>query len=285
MLSYRPTIRLPNFGDDRGFTLIELLVSMLMAVVVTGALFAILEISVSQTTLVNDKVQVNQLGRTAMTRIVDELHSSCLAPSFSPIQENSGETELIFKNAYSSEAVILNNKEAEAKTGGAGTGVFEHQIVWSPTAKTLTDYTYKSTSGEGTEAKFPTITSNHEHATPTSGVLLASNVIQTPGIPIFQYYIYAKESESSSSTPVGTLLRIENKESKTYLPLKAETEAGSKEEKAYSSNNVSSVLISFRQAPRDGKTEHDQYIDLSNQATLALSAPNSETPIQDSPCE
>jgi type II secretory pathway pseudopilin PulG len=279
MLSHRPTISLPGIGDERGFTLMELLVSMLMAVVVTGALFAILEISTSQTTLITDKVQANQLGRTAMTRIVDELHSSCLAPSFSPIQENSSESELIFKNAYSSEAVILNNKEAEAKT--AGTGVFEHQIVWSPTAKTLTDYTYKSTSGEGAEAKFPTITSNHEHATPTSGVLLASNVIQTPGVPIFKYYVYYKESTSSSSTPLGSLIEIENK----YLPLKAETEAGSKEEKAYSSNNVSSVLISFRQAPSDGKTEHDQYIDLSNQATLALSAPNSETPIQDSPCE
>jgi type II secretory pathway pseudopilin PulG len=294
MLSHRPTISLPRLADERGFTLMELLVSMLMAVVITGALFAIMEVSVGQTTLITDRVQANQLGRTAMTRIVDELHSSCLAPSFSPIQENSSESELIFKNAYSNEAVILNNKEAEAKTGGTGTGVFEHQIVWSPTAKTLTDYTYKSTSGEGAEAKFPGITSNHEHATPTSGVLLASNVTQTEAknskgetvkLPIFEYYKYSKESSSSSSTPLGSLAAIQNEESKQYVPLKAETEAGSPAEKENSSNNVSSVLISFRQAPRDGKTEHDRYVDLSNQTTLALSAPNSETPIQDTPCE
>jgi type II secretory pathway pseudopilin PulG len=283
MLSHRPTISLPGIRDERGFTLMELLVSMLMAVVITGALFAIMEVSVGQTTLITDRVQANQLGRTAMTRIVDELHSSCLAPSFSPIQENSGESELIFKNAYSNEAVILNNKESEVKPNGAGTGVFEHQIVWSPTAKTLTDYTYKSTSGEGTEAKFPGITSNHEHATPTSGVLLASNVTQTGSTPIFQYYKYSKESSSSSSTPIGTLTGIESK----YLPLKAETgsETGTEKEKENRSNNVASVLISFRQAPRDGKAEHDQYVDLSNQTTLALSAPNSETPIQDTPCE
>jgi type II secretory pathway pseudopilin PulG len=289
MLTHRPTSNPPNPRDEQGFTLIELLVSMLMAVVVTGALFAILEVSVHQTTLVTDKVQANQLGRVAMTRIVDELHSSCLAANFAPIQEKSSGTELIFKNAYSSEAVLLNNKEAEAKTGG--TGVFEHQIVWNKTAGTLTDFTYKSTSGEGTEAKFPALdysSTTHEapNATPAKGVLLASNVTESETsakvkIPVFQYYKYAPKSESTTETPVGTLEAI-NKE---YIPLKVETEAGAKVEKENSTAAVSSILISFRQVPSDKKTEHDQFTDFSNQATLALSAPNSETPIQDSPCE
>ena len=69
-----------------------------------------------------------------MTRIVDELHSSCLAAGFSPIQEKSNETELIFINAYSEEAVILNAKGQKQKPK-TGTGVFEHQIVWSSSAK------------------------------------------------------------------------------------------------------------------------------------------------------
>lgn len=287
MLAHKLMPNLPSLRDDQGFTLIELLVSMLMAVVVTGALFAILEVSVHQTTLVTDKVQANQLGRIAMTRIVDELHSSCLAPSFAPIQEKSSETELIFKNAYSSEAVIPNAKEAKT----AGTGVYEHQIVWNKAAGTLTDFTYKSTSGEGTEAIFPSLdysATTHEakNAEPAKGTLLASNVTESENsakksVPVFQYYKYATESSSSASTPVGTLTRIENE----YLPLKAETEIGSKLEKENSAGAVSSVLVSFRQVPSDKKTEHDQFADFSNQATLALSAPNSETPIQDSPCE
>lgn len=265
-------------SDERGFTLIELLVSMITAVVVSGALLSILNISLGQTTLISDKVQANQLGRTAMTRIIDELHSSCLSPGFTPIKEKSSESELRFVNAYSKEAVIPNAKEAKT----TGTGVFAHQIVWSPSAKTLTDYTYKSTSGEGSEAKLPEITTTHVNATPTSGVLLASNVTQTEEknskgevvkVPIFQYYKYAEESTSSSSTPVGTLVPIEEQ----YLPLKAEKENSAEE--------VASVLVSFRVAPVDGKTERDQYIDLSNQATLAFSAPNAETPIKDSPCE
>jgi type II secretory pathway pseudopilin PulG len=283
MLSHKPTTSIPGISNDHGFTMIELLVAMLTAIVVTGALFAILEISLSQTTLITDKVQANQLGRTAMTRIVDELHSSCLAPGFTPIQEKSSETELIFKNAYSSEAVIPNVKEAKI----AGTGAFEHQIVWNSSAKALTDYIYKSTSGEGSEAKFPALdyssaTREAKNAEPAKGFLLASNVTQTEvknskgeteKVPIFQYYKYAKESSSSSSTPDGTLVPIPS----TSLPLKAEKENSAEE--------TSSVLVSFREAPSDGKAEHNQYIDLSNQVTLALSAPNAETPIVDSPCE
>lgn len=290
MLSHNPKINRSRIRDDRGFTLMELLVSMLTATIVVGALFSILTISTGQTTLVADKVQANQLGRTAMTRIVDELHSSCLSAGFAPIQEKSNETELIFKNAYSEEAVLPNAKAAEEKSK-TGTGVFEHQIVWSSSAKTLTDFIYKSTSGEGPEAVLPTpdyssTTHEAENATPKKGVLLASNVTQTEEsggakIPIFTYYRYSKASSSSSSAPDSTLEKIE----KIYLPLKVEAKASSKEEKEYSAENVSSVLVSFRVAPVDGKTEHDQYIDLSNQATLSFSAPDTETPIKYSACE
>ena len=294
MLSHKLKFITPGIRDDRGFTLIELLVSMLTATIVVGALFSILTISTGQTTLIADRVQANQLGRTAMTRIVDELHSSCLAAGFAPIQEKSNENELIFKNAYSEEAVLPNAKAAEEKSK-TGTGVFEHQIVWSSTAKTLTDFVYKSTSGEGTEAVLPAVdysSTTHEaaNATPTKGVLLASKVTQTEEknskgetvtVPIFQYYKYNIESTSSSSTPDSTLTPIEPK----YIPLKKETEAGSKEEKANSAENTSSVLVSFRVAPVDGKIEHNQYIDLSNQVTLAFSAPDTETPIKYSACE
>jgi Tfp pilus assembly protein PilW len=267
LTGFRPI--LPRFGDDRGLTLIETLVAALTSVVVVGALFAILEVSLHQTTLITDKVQANQLGRIAMTRIVDELHSACLSPGFRPIQVKSSEDELFFVNAYGSEATIPNAKEAKV----SGTGAFEHQIAWSPTADTLTDYTYKSTSGEGSEAKFPEITSNHANATPTTGTLLASNVTQTGTTPIFKYYKYNKEgATSSSSTALGAL--------EVQKPLSTESFTKTSE-----TETISSVLVSFRVAPNDNKVEHNQYIDVSNQVTFAFSAPNAETPIVDSPCE
>jgi Tfp pilus assembly protein PilW len=272
MRTRKLTISTTTIGDDQGFSLIELLVAMLSAVVVTGALFAILNISLRETSLVSDKVQANQLGRTAMTRIIDELHSACLSQGFRPIQAESSANELRFVNAYSTEAVIPNAKEAKV----SGTGAFEHQIVWSSSAKTLTDYTYKSTSGEGSAVVFPAITSNHANATPTSGVMLAKNVTQSENsakepIPIFQYYKYNTESISSSSTAVTTLEEQKLPTTGFFITKEAE--------------NVAAVLISFREAPSDGKTERDQYVDLSNQVTLAFDAPNAETPIVDSPCE
>jgi type II secretory pathway pseudopilin PulG len=274
MLSERPTPIGTPLGDERGFTLIELLVSMLTAFVVTGALFAILQTSLEQTSLISDKVQANQLGRTAMTKIVDELHSACISQGFQPIQKNSTASDLIFKNAYSNEAVILNAKEAEAKT--AGTGSFEHQIVWNSSAKTLTDFIYKSESGEGATAKFPEVdyssaTNEAANASPKKGVRLASNVTQTEEKPIFKYYKYNKAYSSGATEGLSTL---------KLILLSSEHELTETE-----ANEAAAVVVSFRQAPVDSKSQRDRFIDLSDQVTFAFSVPNAETPIEDAPCE
>src|SRR5580704_16448051 len=121
-------------GDNAGFTLIELLVGMLSAIVVTGALFAILIVSLHQTARISGHVQATQLGRITMARMVDELHTACIAKEFTPVQKESSENKLIFVSGFGQEAVL---KKA-----------YKHEIVFSSSESTLVETTSASNGGE-----------------------------------------------------------------------------------------------------------------------------------------
>lgn len=254
--------QLRNVRHADGFTLMEALVAMVAGIVVTSALFAILDVSLHQSARLEDKVQANQLGRTTMNAIIDELHSACISPEFTPVQSGSTGTELRFINAYGKEAVI---PEAQL-----------HEIRWEEeTTKkaektgTLTDSVYKNSGGT-----WPTFT--FTDATLTRKVKIASNVAQITSsgktVPIFQYYSYAPGSEGGATTPLSTL----EKE-----PLKVGSEGLTESQAA----STASVLVSFNAYPTDGNAALNRTAEFKNQVTFAFSAPPSETPIEDSPCQ
>jgi type II secretory pathway pseudopilin PulG len=265
--------------DERGFTLIETLVAMIAGIVVTGALFEIFIVSLHQSSRITDSVQATQLGRTAMTHVIDELHSACIARSYTPVQEKSNENELIFRNAYSEEATIPNVKEAEEKSK-KGTGAYQHQIVWNKEKSTLTDFIYPSESTSAwPKFTFPTpdyssSTREAANAEPKKGILLASNVSQTETgsskNPIFRYYKYGETYSSGSGEPVSTLTEI-------TPPTGGFTEA--------EANTVAAVLVSFKTAPIDNYTALSRSAEFSNQVTFSFGTPSSETKISDKPCQ
>jgi Tfp pilus assembly protein PilW len=249
---------LASVSAEQGFSLIELLVAMLTATVVAGALFAVLNFSTTQTATLSDKVQADQLGRTAMTHIADELHSACISPSFKPIREKSSETNLRFVTAYSEKAEIT---EAEI-----------HEIVWNKAAGTLIDYRAKNTGGESPSTfTFP---EPRLEAKPKMTVLATNLSENESKAPIFQYFSYAPETTEGEKAPVSTL---------ETTPL-----AGAKTASGLSlaeSETAASVLISYNAAAVDGKTARNRSTNLSTQVTFAYSVPNSETPIHDAPCQ
>ncbi|MFZ1155372.1 MAG: prepilin-type N-terminal cleavage/methylation domain-containing protein [Solirubrobacteraceae bacterium] len=255
MLTPRQPIPSLSLHDELGFTLIELVVALAAGVVVLLALFSILDISLRHTTAIQDRVQANQLGRVAMTKVVDELHSSCLSPGFTPVQSESTPSEMRFVSSYGSTAVLAT--------------AYEHRIVFTANGKNgkLVDKTYKSNSGSWPEFKFPT--------TPTSEVTLVNGVSESESggkaIPIFEYYKYASASESTGALPLNTIEELKSLAEKGKLT-------------TTTAHETASVKMNFHTEANDRNTLN-RGVDLSAQVTFSFSVPNSETPIHDAPCQ
>ncbi len=245
--------------DARGFTLIEVLIAMLTSVVVTGALFAILLVTLHQASRITDRVQASQLGRTAMTKMVDELHSACLAHELSPVQAESTPSQLRFETGFSEKAVI-EYKEAS-----------EHRLVWTgtyPKSGNLIDKTYNAKS----TSTWPKFEFEKEAA---SEVLLAEHVYaqtrEAKEVPIFRYYKYSETtSAGSETTPTGTLEEVKP-------PEKGFT--------AKEANEIAAVQVSFSQAPSDNNLTPGRPVEFSSLNTFAFAAPNAEAKITDGPCQ
>lgn len=237
--------------NESGFTLIELVVALAAGMVVLLALFGILDTTLRHSTALQDRVQANQIGRIAMTKMVDELHSACISPSFTPVQPESSPTELRFISAVGKEAVLAN--------------AYEHRVVFTENGKNgkLTDKIYPSNSGSWPKFLFPT--------TPTSEVLLASNVSKATGVPVFSYYKYASASEETETLPLNTIEESSSLAEKEKLNTTTAAE-------------TAAVKVSFHTETSDNNTLN-KGIDLSSQVTFSFSVPNSETPIHDAPCQ
>lgn len=260
-----PATIIRRVREERGFTMVELLVSISMASVIMLALVAILEFSTRQTARITDVTEADQLGRTAMAKVVSDLDSACISPSFTPILEKSNETELRFINAYS-EAAVISEAKPEA---------YLHEIKWSKTTGKLIDHIFPDTGGT-----WPNFTFTGSTETPKGGLLLAKGVEETKSestgkaLPVFQYYSYTTAASSSNDTALSTI------SSTTLEPQLTENEAA----------KAASVLVRFTVAPPESTTilgsagEHT-HVPLSNQVTLSFSVPKSETTTVDAPCE
>jgi Tfp pilus assembly protein PilV len=236
-------------SDASGFTLIETLVAMISSTVVVGALFAIFIVALHQTARTSGRVEATELGNTTMTRLVDELHSACIAREFTPIREKSSANELIFVSGVGKQAIL--------------TKAYLHKIAYSTSAHTLVETTWPNVS----TSSWPNFEFS-ESGTPTT-VRIGENITLNTGAEgIFQYYGY---SESPKSTGAVSTLESEPLEDKSGLSTTSAAKAVA-------------VSINFTA----GATQYKQYkptIELSNQVTLAFTAPSAETPILQKPCE
>ncbi len=212
-MSDHPFLLTPS--AEQGFSLIELLVAMLSSIVVLFTLYAVFNFTLNQETRVTEVVQADQVGRTAMTNVVEELHSSCTGEA--PIQQPSAPVSPLTKSGPLSMWFISAYGDAES---GAATlpEATEHDIVWTKTGMsttepkeelgTLTDYAFKSeATSKSPEWKFGTLETAKAEAT-----ILANDVIPNKinsEATIFQYYKY-KSGELVTATPATSVAEAEN---------------------------------------------------------------------------
>jgi Tfp pilus assembly protein PilV len=200
---------LPPPSAEQGFSLLEVLVAMLASIVVVIALYSIINFTLNQEVRTNEIVQTDQVGRTAMSNIIEELHSSCTGVA--PIQQPSSSTPTSPLTKSGPLSMWFISAYGDAGSGNASLSeVTEHDIAWtsnetSNTGKklgTLTDYSFKS-EGEYPGWKFPSFTTTVAAKSPNKVTILAKDVIPyeiNGEATIFQYYKY-KSGELVSAQP------------------------------------------------------------------------------------
>ncbi len=77
-------------------TLVELLVATRAGMVVMAGVILAMIVTMRETNRVASHVEANQNARIAMTKIINQLHSACVAPQIAPVREDSTSTMLSF---------------------------------------------------------------------------------------------------------------------------------------------------------------------------------------------
>lgn len=120
-----------DIGDQRGATLIEVTVALASGIVVLFALTSLIVVTLHSTARVSARVDATRNARLTVSKITEQLRSSCVAPRIAPVQAGSTGTSLRFIHQKGS-AVVLDPMLSRidlvggmltqydyAKTGGA----------------------------------------------------------------------------------------------------------------------------------------------------------------------
>jgi type II secretory pathway pseudopilin PulG len=155
--------------DEGGFTLVELLVGIAVSLLTMSVVAMMVIASTHNQARVARRVEANQRIRPVLTRIVDELHSACVAPRIAPVigdgpGTSSTATRITFLSKAGNDPTPMPDK---------------HVITLS--GSTLTEATYHAIGGAAPTWTFAGTPSPNPPPTLLTGVSAPSSVM-------FQYY-------------------------------------------------------------------------------------------------
>jgi Tfp pilus assembly protein PilW len=174
--------RLDIVHDQRGATMVEVLVSTATGLVVLSALTMVIVVSMHANSRVSARVDATQRARLVVTKIMQQLHSACVAPKIAPIHPESTGTSLKFIHAPGSQGSAVAPAPTLSQIS-LSNGVLT-QTDWASTGGSAPNWTYSST--------------------PTTTTLLTGVAPIPPSSSIFNYY--ASSNGSTTPTPQSTPL-------------------------------------------------------------------------------
>jgi hypothetical protein len=175
-------IRRIDLGEERGTTLAELVVGLATGMVVLVGLTTLIVVTLHSSARVSARVDATQRARIALTKVIDQLHSACIAPKASPVYEESTGTVLRFVHAPGA-AVSPTPILTEITLTAEGTLV-QSDFAWK--AGVPPDWEFQEETGSTT-------------------TLMTGVSPLTTGGPIFTYWAYGTTG-TLSSTPLPTPL-------------------------------------------------------------------------------
>lgn len=174
---------------ERGFTVAEMVMGMAVFVIVLSAILAMVEVAVHNQDRVARRVAANQRARPLMTRLVDQLHSGCVAPGAAPVLTGSTETTIGFISKSGSTVSPTPDKYVVSLNNGA-----------------LTETVYPATGGAPPTWTFSGTPSSTREL--LKGVTTATAGTPSSSVPLFRYFAYV--GGELSATPLSTPLSAED---------------------------------------------------------------------------
>lgn len=178
--------RIDLIREERGTTLIEVMVATATGMVVLFALTMMVVVTMHSSARVSARVDATRNARLSISRITEQLRSSCVAPRITPVQAGSTGTSLRFIHQRGAGAVLSPIESRIDLVNGK-----------------LTQYDYALTGGSMPNWKFA--------LSPTSERLLATGIGPTPpSNAIFTYLAYSGKSisEALPTTAPGGLSQV-----------------------------------------------------------------------------
>ncbi len=170
--------------EQSGFTLVELLMTMIASLVVMTAIVMMTTTALRNQDRINRRVDASQRVRPVLTRVMQELHSACVAPRITPVIGDGtagGSTGTQIKFLSKSDATVSPTPDLHVITLSGGT---LSETVYPATGGAAPTWTFSGTPIAGWNAR-PLLTN-----------------VSAPPAGVFQYYDFVNGQVDTSATTV-----------------------------------------------------------------------------------